>query len=274
MMRWWWYSPSRWKRECLLGRVTRFVIPGDGSHAGLKASSTQYVQSVVIHSTGNCLHDRCARGDSGFPSLCTWCVHAIPAFSNFLEMTLATSGVHVGHGAKFVRVLCFFDTYTHDAHVASQYPTLKARWMQRHGSIRFTGMLSTAQSFPLVVPGPGFTNIAEKAAYSADAVKTPQDVAHIVSYPGQMVPHCSHHPLFNPNRYCRSGGSTFLLYVVFQDSERKGRRLMYIIGNRHARTYLGHLESVSEAHRVRQCEALEDVRQRAARGPTRLSRND
>ncbi|KAH9955283.1 N-acetylhexosaminidase [Lactifluus volemus] len=40
-----------------------------------------------------------------------------------------------------------------------------------------------SQSFPLVVPG--FTDIAEKAAYSADAVYTPHDVAHIVSYAGQ-----------------------------------------------------------------------------------------
>ncbi|KAI0250413.1 N-acetylhexosaminidase [Lactifluus subvellereus] len=39
-----------------------------------------------------------------------------------------------------------------------------------------------SQSFPLVVPG--FTDIAEKGAYSADAVYTPQDVAHIVSYAG------------------------------------------------------------------------------------------
>jgi hypothetical protein len=46
-----------------------------------------------------------------------------------------------------------------------------------------------SQSFPLVVPGS--TDIAEKAAYSADAVYTPQDVAHIVSYAGQVHP-----PLF------------------------------------------------------------------------------
>jgi Glycosyl hydrolase family 20, catalytic domain len=49
-----------------------------------------------------------------------------------------------------------------------------------------------SQSFPLVVPG--FTDIAEKAAYSADAVYTPQDVAHIVSYAGQVRP-----PLFPPS---------------------------------------------------------------------------
>ncbi|KAH9960975.1 glycoside hydrolase superfamily [Lactifluus volemus] len=40
-----------------------------------------------------------------------------------------------------------------------------------------------SQSFPLVVPG--FTDMAEKVAYSADAVYTPQNVAHIVSYAGQ-----------------------------------------------------------------------------------------
>jgi hypothetical protein len=47
-------------------------------------------------------------------------------------MTLAISGVHVGHGAKFVRVLCFctFHVKAHDAHVASQYVTLNARLMQ------------------------------------------------------------------------------------------------------------------------------------------------
>jgi hypothetical protein len=75
-----------------------------------------------------------------------------------------------------------------------------------------------------------------KAAYSADAVYTPQDVSHIVSYAGQVRP-----PLFLSSSIqpSRSGGSTFLLYVVFQDSERKGRRLMSIIGNRHARTYFG-----------------------------------
>ncbi|KAI0298150.1 N-acetylhexosaminidase [Multifurca ochricompacta] len=39
-----------------------------------------------------------------------------------------------------------------------------------------------SQSFPLVVPG--FTDIAQKGAYSADAVYTPQDVANIVSYAG------------------------------------------------------------------------------------------
>ncbi|KAH9960970.1 glycoside hydrolase superfamily [Lactifluus volemus] len=43
--------------------------------------------------------------------------------------------------------------------------------------------ISSHQSFPLVVPE--FTDIAEKAAYSADAVYIPQDVAHIVSYAGQ-----------------------------------------------------------------------------------------
>jgi hexosaminidase len=43
-----------------------------------------------------------------------------------------------------------------------------------------------SQSFPLVVPG--FTDIAEKGAYSADAVYTPQDVAHIVSYAGAVRP--------------------------------------------------------------------------------------
>ncbi|KAH9954147.1 glycoside hydrolase superfamily [Lactifluus volemus] len=40
-----------------------------------------------------------------------------------------------------------------------------------------------SQNFPLVLSG--FTDIAEKAAYSADAVYTPQDVSHIVSYAGQ-----------------------------------------------------------------------------------------
>jgi hypothetical protein len=49
-----------------------------------------------------------------------------------------------------------------------------------------------------------------------------------------------------------------------------------MIGNRHARTYRCHLEGVSGAHRVRRCEALDYIRQRAARGPTapRLSRDD
>jgi Glycosyl hydrolase family 20, catalytic domain len=46
-----------------------------------------------------------------------------------------------------------------------------------------------SQSFPLVVPG--FTDIAEKGAYSADAVYTPQDVAHIVSYAGAVRPYPS-----------------------------------------------------------------------------------
>lgn len=41
-----------------------------------------------------------------------------------------------------------------------------------------------SQSFPLVVPG--FQNIAQKGAYSTDAVYTPQDVAHIVSYAGKV----------------------------------------------------------------------------------------
>ncbi|KAH9983700.1 N-acetylhexosaminidase [Russula compacta] len=39
-----------------------------------------------------------------------------------------------------------------------------------------------SQSFPLVVPN--YTQIASKGAYSADAVYTAQDVAHIVSYAG------------------------------------------------------------------------------------------
>jgi hypothetical protein len=41
-----------------------------------------------------------------------------------------------------------------------------------------------SQSFPLVVPN--FQDIAQKGAYSADSVYTPQDVAHIVSYAGEV----------------------------------------------------------------------------------------
>jgi Glycosyl hydrolase family 20, catalytic domain len=41
-----------------------------------------------------------------------------------------------------------------------------------------------SQSFPLVVPN--FQDLAQKGAYSADSVYTPQDVAHIVSYAGAV----------------------------------------------------------------------------------------
>jgi hypothetical protein len=41
-----------------------------------------------------------------------------------------------------------------------------------------------SQSFPLVVPN--FQDIAQKGAYSADSVYTPQDVAHIVTYAGEV----------------------------------------------------------------------------------------
>jgi hypothetical protein len=64
-------------------------------------------------------------------------VHAISrASSDFLDITLAISGVHVGHGAKFVRLFlgtCMSRAY--DAHVASQYVTLNARLTQCHGSM-------------------------------------------------------------------------------------------------------------------------------------------
>ncbi|KAN0118490.1 glycoside hydrolase family 20 protein [Russula decolorans] len=40
-----------------------------------------------------------------------------------------------------------------------------------------------SQSFPLVVPN--FPDLAQKGAYSADSIYTPQDVAHIVAYAGE-----------------------------------------------------------------------------------------
>jgi hypothetical protein len=76
-----------------------------------------------------------------------------------------------------------------------------------------------SQSFPLVIPG--YTDIAEKAAYSADAVYTPQDIAHIVSYAGQVRPHRPHRPPpfkpNDPNRHFRSGESMFSSCVFFQE---------------------------------------------------------
>jgi hexosaminidase len=45
-----------------------------------------------------------------------------------------------------------------------------------------------SQSFPLVIPG--FTDIAEKGAYSAFAVYTPEDVADILSYAGAVRSTC------------------------------------------------------------------------------------
>jgi hypothetical protein len=41
-----------------------------------------------------------------------------------------------------------------------------------------------SQSFPLVIPD--YTEIARHGAYSADAVYSPLDVAHIVSYAAEV----------------------------------------------------------------------------------------
>ena len=41
-----------------------------------------------------------------------------------------------------------------------------------------------SQSFPLIVPG--FSNLAENGAYSASSVYTPDDVADIISYAGDV----------------------------------------------------------------------------------------
>ncbi|KAH9961468.1 hypothetical protein BGW80DRAFT_1448629 [Lactifluus volemus] len=102
-------QPIEVEAGCLLGRVTMGIV-------------LSYLQTKPC---GNCLHDRCAPGDSGSPA-------------------------HVLTRREFIN--------TFHWHVVD------------------------SQSFPLVVPG--FTDIAEKAAYSADAVCTPQDVAHVVSYAG------------------------------------------------------------------------------------------
>jgi hypothetical protein len=73
-----------------------------------------------------------------------------------------------------------------------------------------------SQSFPLVVPN--FQDLAQKGAYSADSVYTPQDVAHIVSYAGAVrsLPSLSstRHLIFTESLY--SAALTFLLYVSSQ----------------------------------------------------------
>ena len=75
-----------------------------------------------------------------------------------------------------------------------------------------------SQSFPLVVPN--FQDIAQKGAYSADSVYTPEDVAHIVSYAGAVRPESPHslastryltHHIFSESLY--SAVSTFSSYV-------------------------------------------------------------
>jgi N-acetyl-beta-hexosaminidase len=73
-----------------------------------------------------------------------------------------------------------------------------------------------SQSFPLSVPN--YTELADKGAYSADAVYTPDDVAEIVSYAGAVrpipsvsCPHTSHSDL---HRMTISVGSMFSSYVT------------------------------------------------------------
>ena len=46
--------------------------------------------------------------------------------------------------------------------------------------------ISDAQSFPLSVPG--FTELSEKGAYSSEKVYTPDDVAGLVTYAGEVSP--------------------------------------------------------------------------------------
>lgn len=55
---------------------------------------------------------------------------------------------------------------------------------QRHQLNTFHWHIVDSQSFPLVVPD--YTEIAQHGAYGTDAVYTPQDVAHIVSYAGAV----------------------------------------------------------------------------------------
>jgi len=78
-----------------------------------------------------------------------------------------------------------------------------------------------SQSFPLVVPN--FQDIAQKGAYSADSVYTPQDIAHIVSYAGEVHSPpslCStRHLIFTELLY--SAVLTFLSYVLFAMQGRK-----------------------------------------------------
>jgi hypothetical protein len=66
---------------------------------------------------------------------------------------------------------------------------------------------------------PNYTEVAQKGAYSAEAVYTPQDVAHIVSYAGEerysfrLFQHKQNSYFY---RIIYSAESMFSSYVVFR----------------------------------------------------------
>ena len=72
-------------------------------------------------------------------------------------------------------------------------PPLYSGGRTRAGTDDTTAQINTfhwhvvdSQSFPLVIPG--FTDIAEKSAYSASEVYAPEDVSDIVSYAAAVRP--------------------------------------------------------------------------------------
>ena len=128
-----------------------------------------------------------------------------------------------------------------------------------------------SQSFPLVVPN--FQDVAEKGAYSADSVYTPQDVAHIVSYAGAVRSRPSHHA-FHTNissllnqfyYYDYSAVLTSLSYVCFSQREENMCLNFWTTGNRHAGAHLSYLQRAPGAHRVPRGVALVVVRRTSRR---------
>ncbi|KAH9960978.1 N-acetylhexosaminidase [Lactifluus volemus] len=135
------------------------VVPADGSHAVLKANST-----IGLF-----------RGLNIFSQLWLTIQGTIYPIGALVEIQDSPAYVHdISHIGGFM-----LDTARNFFPVCDIERTLDAMsWINT-----FHWHVVDSQSFPLVVPE--FTDIAEKAAYSADAVYTPQDVAHIVSYAGQ-----------------------------------------------------------------------------------------
>jgi hypothetical protein len=122
-----------------------------------------------------------------------------------------------------------------------------------------------SQSFPLVIPG--FADIAEKGAYSASAVYTPEDVADIVSYAGAV------RSLPVSRRFCKR------VYVVAIDTMlQRGIDVLVVrsstmwvlgtacqidnpAGDRYARAYLGHLQGLPGIYCMRRGNAVAHVRE-------------